>query len=87
MNVTTWRAEFAAILRVNGDTSDFVAVSPDASILDVAFNSDYGSVEGPAVLIWTERFVYFPICYDGAEYLGFAPRNPQSEAQGHQGGG
>lgn len=26
--------------------------------------------------VWTEKFVYFPVCYDGDEWAGFVPRNP-----------
>ena len=32
------------------------------------------------------NWVYFPICYDGAEWVGHAPRNPCDIAMEHQGG-
>jgi hypothetical protein len=41
---------------------------------------------GEDVLIWTEERVYFPVVYDGAEWMGSAPRAPQPAGQGHVGG-
>lgn len=51
------------------------------------FDSGYGGTEGDAFTAWSEKYVYFPICYDGAEWVGKAPRNPCDEATGHMGGG
>jgi hypothetical protein len=31
--------------------------------------------------------VYFPACYDGAEWVGSVSRNPDGKATRHQGGG
>lgn len=82
---TTWRQEFE---RARGDDqSPVVAVSPDEAAMDVRFDSGYGGTEGPPILIWTEERVYFPVGYDGSEWLGSAPRNPAPEGQRHVGGG
>lgn len=51
------------------------------------FDSGYGGTEGDAFTAWSEKYVYFPICYDGAEWVGKAPRNPCDEATKHMGGG
>lgn len=90
---TTWRKQFEEAREfsrydepVRRDDSPFVAVAPDEAALDVEFDAGYGGAEGPPVLIWTEDRVYFPVVYDGAEWLGSAPRNPQAEGQAHVGG-
>ncbi len=84
--MTTWRKAFEAERTGSPDSSPVVAVAPDESVLDVEFDPGYGGSEGPAVLIWTESHVYFPVVYDGAEWLGCAPRNPVPEGQEHVGG-
>jgi hypothetical protein len=84
--LTTWRREFEDERQVTHDDSPLIAVAPDESVLDEEFDSGYGSSEGPDVLLWTEQRVYFPVVYDGAEWLASAPRNPVAEGQKHVGG-
>jgi hypothetical protein len=86
--MTTWRKLFTHDRddRNAPDQSPIVAVAPDESVLDVEFDNDFGGSEGPYFLIWTEQRVYFPVVYDGAEWIGSAPRNPQPEGQRHVGG-
>ena len=55
--------------------------------LDVEFSEGYGAEEGKPFTLWTTKRVYFPIVYDGSEWVGSAPRNPCDEAMRHQGGG
>jgi hypothetical protein len=86
MAETTWRAELAAAMESESDPGPIVAVAPDESVLDVKFDDGFGGSEGPSVLVWTEARVYFPVTYDGSEWLGSAPRNPQAAGQGHVGG-
>lgn len=68
------------------DVTEWIAVAPDEAALDVEFDPGYGTSEGPAILVWTETDVWFPVVYDGAEWLSSAPRNPQPEGQRHVGG-
>lgn len=49
------------------------------------FNAGYGTSKGDAFTAWSERYVYFPVVYDGAEWVGRAPRNPCDEATEHVG--
>ena len=51
------------------------------------FDAGFGSEEGSYFTAWSDSWVYFPICYDGAEWCGSAPRNPCDIAMKHQGGG
>lgn len=86
-DLTTWRKCLAAERLAEGDTSPIVHVAPDGTVLDVEFDAGYGGPEGSDVLVWSEQRVYFPACYDGAEWMASVPRNPQSEGQEHVGGG
>jgi hypothetical protein len=86
-DVTTWRHELAEAMTSNEDAGPVVAYAPDAAAFDVEFDPGYGGTEGPSVLAWTKAWVYFPVCYDGAEWMGSAPRDPVSAGQGHVGGG
>ena len=51
------------------------------------FDSGFGGINGIAFTVWTARAVYFPICYDGAEWVGSVSRNPDGKPTYHQGGG
>ena len=83
---TTWRKEIADEMQVKGDEGPLIAAAPDWSVLDVEFDSDWGSHEGQPFTAWTERRVYFPVVYDGSEWVGSAPRDPCDEACTHVGG-
>jgi hypothetical protein len=81
---TNWRIEIASAIGKNDDKLIHCTLSEDE--LDVLFNSSYGGGEGKPFTAWGEKYVYFPIVYDGAEWVGWAPRNPCDEAMVHQGG-
>lgn len=80
----SWRGAIARQMLAMKDATPIVAVAPDEASLDVEFDGGYGGANGPAFLVWTETHVYFPLEYDGAEYVGSAPRNPRPEGQEHQ---
>lgn len=68
-----------------GDT--IVAKAPtDESVWDESFHDGYGTAEGKPVLAWSETRVYFPVEYDGSEWIGSAPRDPVKNGQLHVGG-
>ncbi len=54
--------------------------------MDVEFDDSYGGSEGKPFTAWSETRVYFPVVYDGAEWVDWVPRNPCDEATGHCGG-
>lgn len=85
--MTTWLEELAVAMYSAEDAGPVVALAPDEATFDVEFDPNYGGTEGRSVLAWTATRVYFPVCYDGAEWLGSAPRNPVAEGQPHEGGG
>jgi hypothetical protein len=85
--MTTWRMKLSEAMKEAGDSGPVVSYAPSLAAFDVEFNCGFGGTEGPPVLAWTDTRVYFPVEYDGAEWLGSAPRHPQAEGQEHQGGG
>jgi hypothetical protein len=56
-------------------------------IIDYDFSDSYGGEEGFSFTAWSKDKVYFPVCYDGAEWISWVPRNPCDIATTHQGGG
>ena len=50
------------------------------------FYNGYGSEEGKPFTAWSNEWVYFPVCYDGSECVGRAPRNPCDKSTEHVGG-
>ena len=84
---TTWRKELAIALAANGETAaNIVSSTLTEQQLDRPFDDGYGGVEGEAFTIWTTNHVYFPIKYDGCEWVGSVARNPNGRATRHQGG-
>jgi len=80
--MATWRELIAKC--ACGDTVDHYTLTPEE--LDVEFNSGYGGSEGVPFTAWSDDYVYFPVVYDGAEWVGRVRRNPCSEASNHHGG-
>lgn len=76
---TSWRELIDAAKSRRGDTSDTVAVHPADIDLDKRFYDGYGGPEGEPFVLWTEEYVYFPIVYDGAEWVGGVPREPKTD--------
>lgn len=99
MRTTTWRKELRDAMQGStvswrdpqviepADPGPVLAYSPNETAFDIEFCPGYGSEEGPPVLAWTAEYVYFPASYDGAEWMGRAPRNPRPLGQHHVGGG
>ena len=42
------------------------------------FYSGYGEPNGVPFLAWTEEWIYFPVVYDGSEWMDRVPRNPRA---------
>jgi hypothetical protein len=83
--MTTWRIALNKAIKGSEDQGPVVAYAPNESEFDVEFDAGPGRTNGPPVLAWTERNVYFPVAYDGSEWIESAPRNPQLEGQWHVG--
>lgn len=90
MEDESWKQKLETLLAEYGETlADVVHSVPplDSPEMTTPFDDSYGGTNGCAFTVWTAKRVYFPICYDGSEWVGSAPRDPRDEACGHQGGG
>ena len=88
MGMTSWKVELSCAMESHGETWDDVEkCTLSQEELEEKFDNDYGGTEGHPFTLWTHKYVYFPLCYDGAEWVGSAPRNPNGIALHHQGGG
>lgn len=81
--MATWRGLIAEAAK--GDAIIACTLTPEE--LDVKFDNGWGGTEGEPFTAWSETRVYFPVCYDGAEWVESAPRNPCDEKTEHVGGG
>jgi len=81
MNRTTWRKKIA---QTADDQIIYCTLTEEE--LDEVFDNGYGGIEGKPFTAWSEKYVYFPIVYDGSEWVGSALRNPCNIATNHQGG-
>lgn len=80
MSDTSWRELLEEARQAAADESAIVAYAPDEASFDVHLSRRLD------VLAWSTRRVYFPVVYDGAEWIGSAPRNPVTEGQPPVGG-
>jgi len=74
--MANWKEILQEEFNVRGD--DFTKMQTtltDAELIE-EFNDGYGGSKGAYFTAWGEKFVYFPVVYDGAEWVGSAPRNP-----------
>lgn len=71
-----------------GETmADTVACLPVGLDFEAKFDDGFGSAKGVPFLLWTAKRVYFPVVYDGAEWVESVPRNPDfNEKPRHFGG-
>jgi len=85
--MTTWKKELTRALEDNKETWEDVKSSTlTDEALAVEFDDGYGGSEGVPFTVWTVKTVYFPIVYDGAEWVGSVARNPNGKPTKHQGG-
>jgi hypothetical protein len=84
----SWREMLTAAMQEHGETWDNVEDHTLTSRqLDQRFNTDYGETEGTAFTLWTYTRVYFPACYDGAEWVASVARHPDGMPTRHIGRG
>jgi hypothetical protein len=50
------------------------------------FDDGFGGSEGEPFTLWTTNRVYFPVVYDGAEWVASVSRNPDGKQTSHLGG-
>jgi len=85
--MTTWKTLLIDAMASHEETMlDIVSSTMAAEQMDVEFDNGYGIEEGIPFTVWTHNRVYFPICYDGAEWVGSASRAPDGVPTRHMGG-
>ena len=82
--MATWRKLIKDAIGDNGDV--LIGNTLLESEMDVEFDDGYGGSEGIPFTAWSKDRVYFPVVYDGAEWVSSVPRNPCTKASGHCGG-
>ena len=83
-----WKSLIAEELKENNDSWDNVVscTLTEEELLET-FYDGYGTEEGKPFTVWTKTRVYFPVCYDGSEWVGSVSRNPDEIPTKHFGGG
>ena len=82
----TWREAIAYEMKEAQDPGPIVATTLTNAEFDETFDAGYGGTNGKPFTAWSPTRVYFPVCYDGAEWVGSVPRNPCDQRTRHVGG-
>lgn len=86
--MTKWRDKITDEMRRHKDNwQNVVSMHPEEeNWLDYLFDDDFGSIEGESFTVWTKKRVYFPVTYDGSEWVGSVSRTPDGKSTEHIGG-
>lgn len=85
--MANWKQMLQEKFEENKDNFSNMVTTLTEEELNMEFYAGHGGTEGVYFTAWGEKYVYFPVTYDGAEWVGSAPRNPCDEKTEHQGGG
>ena len=86
-DIMSWQTAIADEMRANGETwDDIVSCTLDGAGLNARFDSGYGGSRGEPFTLWTHKRVYFPVVYDGVEWVGSVSRKPNGVPTPHVGG-
>ena len=86
-DMTNWKQSIQAEMNLHGETFDNVV---DCTLTEeeliAEFDSSYGCSEGAPFTLWTANRVYFPVVYDGCEWVESVSRDPDGKPTQHFGG-
>ena len=86
--MSTWKELLEYAMKKRGEKlADLEANTLTEADMVKEFDSGYGGTEGVPFTAWSAKTVYFPICYDGVEWVGSVSRHPDGKPTEHQGGG
>lgn len=85
--MATWKELLEEQFKANGEDFTQMVTTLSKDDLEKNFDSGYGGTEGKPFTAWGLDYVYFPVQYDGAEWVESVPRNPCKEVTCHVGGG
>lgn len=84
----SWREMLLVEMREHGECfDDIISNTLSDEQMDFRFHCGYGGTRGGPFTAWTTNRVYFPVQYDGSEWVGSVARNPDGMPTGHMGGG
>lgn len=87
-SLTCWKTLIKEALAYAGECwDDVVSTTLSEEGLLRRFDDNFGCEEGEPFTLWTSSRVYFPVVYDGAEWVSSVPRYPNGEKTKHVGGG
>ena len=88
MKLCNWKEMLEKRMAENGESWDDVEANTLAEQDMVReFNCRTGVEKGEPFTMWTKNHVYFPVCFDGSEWVGSVSRNPDGKPTQHHGGG
>lgn len=83
----TWKQLLLNQMQFCSETwDDLISITLSEQELETTFDNGFGGTNGIPFTAWTTKRVYFPVCYDGAEWVGSVSRNPDGKATDHIGG-
>lgn len=86
-DMTTWKEQILDEMDIVGETfQDVVSCTLTEEQLLKKFDCSFGGQEGLAFTLWTSYRVYFPVVYDGAEWVRLVSRDPNGKPTEHVGG-
>ena len=86
--MSNWKEMLIDEMKKRGETlADIEANTMTEVEMTKEFDSGFGGIEGIPFTVWSKNTIYFPICYDGAEWVGSVSRNPDGKPTDHHGGG
>ena len=71
-----WYDELQKEFIKNGDDFSEMLININEKEQKQEFDSGGGDCNGVPFTAWGVYFVYFPVGYDGSDYIGSVPRNP-----------
>jgi hypothetical protein len=84
--MATWKELLKYELENRGDKFEDLKMTLTDEELVKEFDDGYGGSEGVPFTAWSKKYVYFPVVYDGEEWVGSAPRTVCEEKTSHIGG-
>jgi hypothetical protein len=87
IDMTNWKQFIQLEMKLHSETfDDVVDCTLTEEELMAEFDCGYGDSEGKPFTLWTTNRVYFPVVYDGAEWVESVSRNPDGKPTYHFGG-
>ena len=84
--MANWKQMLIKVFKETGDDFEKMETTLTDEELIKEFDNGFGLSEGTHFTSWGENYVYFPVVYDGAEWVGSVSRNPDGKPTYHLGG-